>query len=135
MKVTLIILAAFIAIVVAIAIAGALLPKEHSATRSAVVRKPAAQVYSVIRELASTPEYEIVEDVPAQRLVARIADKSLPYSGSWTYLLESVPDGTRVTITENGAVPNPIFRFLSKYVFGHTKTMDDYLASLQKRLA
>jgi len=133
MKIALIILGTLVALILVVAIIGAMLPRAHTATRSAVIRKQPRDVYAIIRDLASTPEYEIVEDVPAQRLVSRIADKSLPYGGSWTYVLEAVPEGTRLTITENGEVYNPIFRFLSKFVFGHTKTMDDYLASLQKR--
>jgi hypothetical protein len=135
MKIALIILGAIVVLIAAIAAIGAMLPKQHTATRSAVVRKPADDVYKRIRELASTPEYEIVLDEPARRLISRVADKSLPYSGSWTYDLESVPEGTRVTITENGEVPNPIFRFLSKYVFGHTKTMETYLSDLQQKLS
>lgn len=134
MKIALIILAVFVVSIATVAIVGAMLPKEHSATRSAVVRKPPREVYAVIRELASTPAYEIVEDQPGQRLVSRIADKNLPYSGSWTYQLEAVPEGTRLTITENGEVYNPIFRFMSRFVFGHTSTMEQYLSSLQKRL-
>lgn len=135
MKIVLIILGAIVVLIAAIAAIGAMLPKQHTATRSAVVRKPAADVYRKIRELASTPEYEIVLDEPPRRLISRVADKSLPYSGSWTYDLEQVPEGTRVTITENGEVPNPIFRFLSKYVFGHTSTMETYLSDLQQKLS
>ena len=135
MKIILIILAAVVILIAAIAAIGAALPKQHTATRSAVVRRSPADVYKKIRELASTPEYEIVLDEPAKRLISRIADKSLPYSGSWTYDLEPVAEGTRVTITENGEVPNPIFRFLSKYVFGHTKTMETYLTDLQQKLS
>jgi hypothetical protein len=133
MKIALIILGTLVVVIIVVALIGAMLPKAHTATRSALIRKQPRDVYAIIRELASTPEYEIVEDVPPQRLVGRIADKSLPYGGSWTYVLEGAPEGTRLTITENGEVYNPIFRFLSKFVFGHTKTMDDYLASLQKR--
>lgn len=135
MKIVLIVLAAIVILIAVIAAIGATLPKQHTATRSAVVRRSPADVYKKIRELASTPEYEIVLDEPAKRLISRIADKSLPYSGSWTYDLEPVPEGTRVTITENGEVPNPIFRFLSKYVFGHTKTMETYLTDLQQKLS
>lgn len=41
--------------------------------------------------------------------------------------------GTRVQITENGIVYNPLFRFVSRYLIGHTKTIDDYLHALGKR--
>ena len=41
--------------------------------------------------------------------------------------------GARVTITEDGEVSNAIFRFMSRYVFGHTATLDAYLISLARR--
>jgi hypothetical protein len=36
---------------------------------------------------------------------------------------------TLVTITERGEVYDPLFRFMSKFVFGHTSTMDSCLAA------
>ena len=41
----------------------------------------------------------------------------------------------RFTITENGEVYNPIFRFLSRYVMGYTATMDRYLQAVQNKLS
>jgi len=86
------------------------------------------------REVGSdTIDYEVSEDVPGQRLVTRILNTDLGYSGKWTY--EFIPEngGTRVKITEDGVVSNVIFRFMSRYVFGHTATLDTYLTSLAKR--
>jgi hypothetical protein len=71
------------------------------------------------------------EMVPNHRLVTRIVDRGLPFGGSWTYELEPSGDGTRITITENGEVYNPVFRFVSRFVMGHTATIDTYLSSLQ----
>lgn len=70
-------------------------------------------------------------DAP-RRLVTRIADPTLPFGGAWTYDLTPTPDGagTLLTITEHGEVYNPLFRFLSRYVFGHHATMDAYLRAL-----
>lgn len=68
-----------------------------------------------------------------KRMVTRIADKDLPFGGRWEY--DIVPDGpeaTRVTITERGWVSNPIFRFVSRFVMGHTATIDAYLRALGK---
>ncbi len=42
--------------------------------------------------------------------------------------------GSLVTITEDGEVYNPLFRFLSRYVFGYAATMDSFLARLAKSL-
>lgn len=140
MKIALVVVAALIALIVIVCAVGAMLPKRHSVTRSALIARPPADVYALIRELAEHGNgdgihYEIVEDQPPHRFVTRIADKDLGYGGSWTYQLAPENGGTRVTITEDGEVTNVFFRFMSRFVFGHTATMDKYLAALQKRLA
>ena len=76
--------------------------------------------------------YELVEDVPTSRMVTRIRDTDLGYAGQWTYEFAPENGGTLVTITENGEVSNVIFRFMSRYVFGQTATIDSYLSSLAK---
>ena len=78
--------------------------------------------------------YEVVESVPPSRLVTRIADHGLPFGGSWTYVVTPTSDGgSTVTVTEDGEVYNPIFRFVSRFVTGHTATMDKYLKALGKK--
>lgn len=142
---------------------GSLLPKEHSVTRSVLLHKSPESVYAVVRDFASTPKwradvrevqvmtepggrvtfreagkqgtvnYELTEDVPARRMVTRIADTDLGYAGKWTYTFVAEGPNTRLTITEDGEVSNLIFRFLSRYAFGHTVTLDAYLTSLGKQ--
>ena len=71
---------------------------------------------------------------PPRRLVSRIADTNLAFGGSWEYRIE--PDGpsaSTVTITERGSVYNPIFRFVSRFVMGHTATIDAFLRALARR--
>jgi uncharacterized protein YndB with AHSA1/START domain len=84
------------------------------------------------REFASNDgvTYRVVESVPARRLVTRIADQNLPYGGSWTYELAPDGSGTRLTITEHGEVYNPVFRFVSRFILGHTATMEGVLRAL-----
>lgn len=136
MKYALIALGVLAAVVVVIVAIGSRLPPQHVASRSKRFARPPADVYAAIRKQAfQEPEmYAIVEDVPNEKLVTRIVPKDLGYSGSWTYVITPVDGGTMLQITENGEVPNPVFRFLSRYVFGHTATMDQYLASLEKQL-
>lgn len=72
-------------------------------------------------------------DAP-HRLVTRIADKNLPFGGHWEYQIE--PDGanaSRVTISEHGSVYNPLFRFVSRFIMGHTATIDTYLRALGRK--
>ena len=145
-----------------VAIIGSRLPKTHVASRSILLRQSPQNVYRVVRDFGSTPKwrpdvkqvdvepqqggpvyfrevgkngtvnYELLEDVPAERMVTRIRDTDLGYSGQWTYVLAAENGGTRVTITEDGEVSNVLFRFMSRYVFGHTATIDSYLTSLAK---
>jgi hypothetical protein len=68
-------------------------------------------------------------------LVGRIADPSLPFGGTWTYQIASAPGGgSELTITEDGEIYNPIFRFMSRFVFGYSATLDGFLGSLQKTI-
>ncbi len=76
----------------------------------------------------------LVFPIAEQKLVTRIADKDLPFGGTWTY--EIAPDnrGTTLTITEHSEVYNPVFRFISRFVIGHTEQIDKYFDSLATRL-
>jgi hypothetical protein len=95
------------------------------------------------REDGSDPlTFDAIETRPPTRFVAEIADRNLPFGGRWVYELKAVgpaagapADRTEVTITEHGEVYNPIFRFVSRFVMGHTATIDKYLSDLQKRLS
>ncbi len=71
----------------------------------------------------------------ARLLVVRIADLDLPFGGTWTYEIAPVAGGSTLTITEDGEIYNPIFRVMSRFVFGYESTMAAYLAAAEKRLA
>ena len=49
-------------------------------------------------------------------------------------MLEPTDAGTRVTITENGEIYNVFFRFMARFVFGYTATMDRVLDALKARV-
>jgi len=65
---------------------------------------------------------------------SRIAERNLPYSGTWTFELQPAAQGTELNITEDGEVSNPLFRFVSRFIMGHTATIDAYLRALTARL-
>jgi len=77
--------------------------------------------------------YVMEEAVPNHKLVARIADTNLPFGGAWTYELTPGANGVGLSITEDGDVYNPIFRFVSRFVMGHTATIERYLDDVEKR--
>ena len=39
-------------------------------------------------------------------------------------------DGTRLKITENGTISNLLFRFMARFLFGYTATLETYLIDL-----
>lgn len=71
------------------------------------------------------------EKVPSKRLVAGINSKDLPFGGEWVFELEPQGNNTVVTITENGEVYNPIFRFVSKFIMGHETSLKKYMSDLK----
>jgi uncharacterized protein YndB with AHSA1/START domain len=75
--------------------------------------------------------FETIEAVPPKRLVRQIvADENAPFSGRWEIDLTPVPRGTNVQITEKGEVNNAFFRFVSRFIMGHTATINEYLKNL-----
>jgi len=111
---------------------GFALPVKHVASRSVKLRRTPEQVWAVIMNPPQDGvRYEVVESEPPRKLVRRIADRNLPYGGTWTYDIVPDGDGCSLTITENGEVYNPVFRFVSRFIMGHTATIDNYLKTVQ----
>ncbi len=140
MKWVWIILGAVAGVIALVAVIGAMLPVKHVATRQVRFKKPPGAVWKVMSPGTSQAHfkqdnvnYEVLESSPPARLVTKIADK-LPYGGQWTYELTPDGAGTDLRITENGEVYNPIFRFVSRFVMGHTATIDASLRDLAKKL-
>jgi hypothetical protein len=67
-----------------------------------------------------------------QRLVTQIEGQNLPFGGGWEFRLKNNGDSTSVTITENGEVYNPLFRFVSKFIMGHNANLRKYAGFLEE---
>jgi uncharacterized protein YndB with AHSA1/START domain len=78
--------------------------------------------------------FEVTGIEPGRRLVTRIADEGLPFGGTWTYELEPTGTGTVVTITENGEIYSPVYRFVSRFFLGYEGTLTTYLEALEARM-
>ncbi len=76
---------------------------------------------------------EVVESESPHRLVTRITDASLPFSGTWTIQVQEAPGGSRVTLTEAGEIRSPLFRFMARFVFGYYGTIESFLGALSRR--
>jgi hypothetical protein len=163
MRIVLWALLALASLVVLIVVIGALLPRDHVATRIGRYHQPPDAIWKAITDVDAMPSwreglksvehlpdskglpahleitsdgkipFETMEMMPPQKLVTRIADPKLPYGGTWTYEITPTPEGATLRITERGYVTNPFFRFMSKFVFGQTSTMETYLKSLAKK--
>lgn len=141
MKWVLFAVAALALIVAIVAVVGAMLPRDHVASRTLTVRKPPEAVWALVSNPAFAKDatgqdlpVETIESVPPKRLVTRIADPNQPFGGTWTFAIAPTANGSALTITEAGWVSNVIFRFVSRFLMGHHATMDTYLKNVAKRL-
>jgi len=146
-------------LVALMAVVGAMLPRDHHATRKARYRVSPEAMYAVlagppdwrtgVKSFGLLPDqdgrkrwweedshghkitYELVEAKPPQRLVTRIAEQGLPFGGGWTFEIAPLPGGaTELRIREDGEIYNVIFRFLARFFFGYTGSIETYLRDL-----
>ena len=164
MKIALYVIGGLVALVLVVVAIGYTLPQAHTVTREQAFAAGPDQIFAVIGAPQDYPKwrsdvksvdllppvdgkqrfrehgsngailFEIVELHPPRRLVTRIADPALPFGGTWTFELLPTGSGTTLRVTEDGEVYNPLFRFMSRFVFGHTATLDAYLAALARRV-
>lgn len=164
MKWLLRLVAFLIALISVMFVIGWTLPVEHQATVTAELHAPPLRVFEVIGDPARYPEwrsgvtqvdlldpsegrprfrehgefgpivFRIDEFTAPARMRTRIDDTDQPFGGTWTFVLEPAGTGTRITITEDGEVYNAIFRFLSRFVFSQTATIETYLDDLRRRV-
>jgi uncharacterized protein YndB with AHSA1/START domain len=151
--------------VVIVLLVGWLLPVRHRASRQATFHATPESVWEMITNVEAFPSWRsdvktvqrlpdregrrvwveagsngrltfAVERAEAPRLlITRIADPALPFGGTWTYEIVPAATGSTLTITEDGEIYNPLFRVMSRFVFGYDSTMTAYLADVSKRLA
>jgi uncharacterized protein YndB with AHSA1/START domain len=162
MKWLLVSVAVLVLVIAAVVVIGLLLPRDHVATTTAHINAPADSVWQALTDVRDYPRwrpgvrsvevlstdgalrwrehtddgaitFERSEEERPRRLVGRISDETLPFGGTWTYELEPETNGTRLTITERGYVTNPLFRFMSRFVFGHHRTQEDFQHALGRR--
>jgi uncharacterized protein YndB with AHSA1/START domain len=148
-------------LVLGVVLVGYSLPVEHVARRTLQVNRPTDEVWNVLTDfrgqqewrkdlesvelVAGTPRetwredmgdgaipFETTEAIPPTRLVRTIADSTLPFGGRWVYTLEAADGGTRLTITEEGKVFNPIFRFVSHFFLDQAATIEGVMRALAK---
>src|SRR5215831_4791164 len=143
LKWSVIIVVVLVATLLVIVLIGASLPQKHVASRSVKLHRPPEAVWELmtgaqdwrhevlsVKELpprgghrtwqetsrnGQTITYEELEATAPSRRVTRIADRNLPFGGTWTYAITPTEEGCTLTITEHGEVYNPVFRFVSRF--------------------
>lgn len=155
-------LGALVLVVAAVAVVGLFLPRSHHATVNRVIRGTPEEVWTAITDVEAFPTWradvravrrledrdgrtawveegtggpmtlEVTAMERPRRWVTRIADEGAPFGGTWTYELESAPGGTRVRITEDGEIYNPVFRVVARLFLGYDGTINRYLDGLQQ---
>jgi hypothetical protein len=159
MKWVLWILGGVVALVGIVAAIGAMLPVRHHATRRARYKVAPDALYAVlagppdwrtgVKSFGELPEqdgrkrwweedahrqkitFELMEARPAERLQVRIADRNLPFGGTWTFdIAPAQGGGSELRIAEDGEVYNVIFRFMARFIFGYYGSIEGYLKDL-----
>ena len=163
MRIVVVLLAVVVGLGLVVVLVGLMLPVKHQATVSAAIPATPEAVWAALTDVAAYPRwrgdvtsvamlpadsghvawreqgkngaisYVIEEADPPRRLVTRITDKSLPFGGAWEYVVTPEGTGSRVRITEHGEVYNPVFRFVSRFIMGHSAMASAYLKALGAR--
>ena len=133
------IIAALIVVVVAIILVGRSLPVAHVASRTVTFHRPPDEVWSAINDPAllssrgvGDVKFETIESLPPKLLVRHVVGEK-DFGGTWTCDIASAPAGSTLTITENGEIYNVFFRFASRFIIGHHRTIDGTMGALRKR--
>jgi hypothetical protein len=149
-------------ITVLVLVVGLLLPVRHTAAVRIVLDQPVDRVFDLIADVPRATAWrsdltsvEILsgggdalrwretsgfgalimareESLRPTRLVSRIDDPDQPFGGRWIFELEPTGAGTALTITEEGEVYSPLFRFMSRFVFGHYRTLETCASDLAR---
>ena len=159
MKWVIIVGGALVLLVAVMALVGAMLPRDHHISRKARFHVAPDALYAVlagppdwrtgVKAFGELPDrdgrkrwweedthrqkiaYEIVEANPPARLVTRIAQPGLPFGGGWTFEIAPLAGGgAELRIREDGEIYNVIFRFMARFFFGYTGSIETYLRDM-----
>jgi hypothetical protein len=128
-----------VVIVAGVLLVGRSLPVGHIASRTAAFHRSPEEVWAAINDPAlmssrgvGDVKFETVESVPPKLLVRRVVGEK-DFGGTWTCEIAPAASGSTLTITENGEVYNTFFRFVSRYIVGHHRTIDGTMSALRER--
>ncbi|PJZ69254.1 hypothetical protein CH373_14515 [Leptospira perolatii] len=151
-----------VGIVALIVLSGYLLPKDHVATVEKEYQTSPEKIYQTIRNFkdyaswrtgvasveahSDTTWSEVNKDNEKIKFgiksenypkycIVEILNEDLPFGGYWEFEISSKGGNASVLkLTENGFVTNPIYRLMSRFVFGHTATLVQYQEDLFRKI-
>lgn len=156
--------AVVVAVLGAVIAIGWKLPAEHRATREAEFSRGVDELWAALTNFDGLPEWmpgvravqrldavegkdrwlyettegeltiEVVTRVAPTLLTIRTVRSKLAFGGTWTQRISPTATGSLLTISEYGWILNPFFRFMARYVFGNSTTLDVALAALGRHL-
>jgi uncharacterized protein YndB with AHSA1/START domain len=145
-------------------IGGAMMPREHTATVTVNIAAPIGDVWNVVRDyehlhewapdtnvMTRLPDHDghevwqqptddgtftftLIEAQEPDRLVVELVADPAMFGGKWTYELEITQLGTQITVTEEGWIGPPPFRFIMTVGDMLDDTALAYTAALKQRL-
>lgn len=155
-------IAVVIAFVLVPQLGGMFLSQHHIISSRILLNESPESVWHAISDLAATPDWypnvvseerladrdghqvwreryhngqalvlETVESCPPYRMMRAAIDGN--ERESWEFEVQSTASGTELRITESGDIPNPFMRFVSKYVMGHFRGIENYEKALALR--
>jgi hypothetical protein len=163
LKIAVIVGAGLVGIVALVVVIGFFLPERHVAARVLALHRTPEDVFRLISDFQTAPSWrsgvqgvellqsrdghicyreksahgamtmEIVESNSPRRMTTRIADRSLPFGGTWIFDITPDAGGCRLNITERGEIYNPVFRFVSRFIVGYHRTIDTYLRDVARK--
>ncbi|MEI1280127.1 polyketide cyclase [Leptospira venezuelensis] len=161
MKIVWVILFSLTGFIVLLVLFGYLLPKDHIASVERNFPSSPENIYKIIRNVSEYKNWRsglksvsiesdkiwmesdahgnnirfgIIEERFPNYLRNKILNEDLPFGGGWEFEINQNGPNSKLKITEKGFVTNPLFRVLSKFVFGHDATLKTYLEDLSKKL-
>ena len=155
-------IAVVVAFVLVPQLGGMLLSEHHIISSRMLLNESPESVWRAISDLAATPDWYpnvVSEERLADRdghqvwreryhngeaLVLETVESCPPYRmmraaiggnerESWEFELQPTRTGSELRITESGDIPNPFMRFVSKYLMGHFRAMNNYQRALALR--
>ena len=151
-----------IGLVLIVLIVGSFLPEKHSASVKGEFDVPIQKLWTTVsnfsdysrwrgnlqkvevlsenswretNEWDDTITFQVIESVENKNMTVEIVDKDLAFGGQWVYQIDSLGvNKTGLSITENGEIYNLAFRFMARFVFGYTMTMEEFVKQLEKEL-